>query len=158
MATDTDSKTLLRATNHIDRLKLPVPARPERDLEWPDNVGDLGSDELALHLTQWSGWSTYARYQLAQVETNLSAFEEEANIRVQELVFKSKGDYETVTEVKAAVASMPGVRRLKAKVLKASALKKMLGALLEGYEKKYNTISREISRRESEFSENGGSR
>lgn len=147
----TDSLTLKKAEKKIMELSLPLPRQPiDRDIDWPSNVADLTSMDLAAHLTWWSGWASYIRYHLAQAETNAAAFTEEMAVITQECIFKSDKDYKTVTELKAAVGQLPTIQRCKAKVLEATAIKRMLKAMLEGYEAKYSTISREISRRDSE--------
>jgi ribosomal protein L35 len=149
-----DSKTLKKARTYVEELGLPLPGRPGAEvLEWPENVADLESTELAFHLTSWAGWSGYARFQLAVAETNYAAFSAEHDVTEQVRLFKSKGDYKTVTEHKASVNQAPDMRELRAKMLVAEAEKKMIKALLEGYENKYATISREISRRTADMEE-----
>jgi hypothetical protein len=149
-----DSQTLQKARAYVEELGLPIPSRPIAGiLEWPENVADLESTELAYHLTSWSGWASYARYQLAIAETNYAAFSTELAVTEQVRLFKSKGDYKTVTEHKASVGQSKDIQEIKAKVLVTEAEKKMIKALLEGYENKYSTISREISRRSADFEE-----
>ncbi len=147
-----DSRTLTKATNRVVELGVPLPKDPDpEEVSWPRNVGDLTSDDLAHHLSWWSGWASYIRYHLARAETNAAAFSEEYSVMKQELIVKSDGDYRTVTEMKASIEQLPVMTDCKAKVLEANAMKRMLSALLEGYEQKYNTISREISRRGAEI-------
>jgi len=150
-----DSATFKKANAYLDELGFPKPSKPRLgDLEWPDNIADLESQELALHLTTWSGWAGYARYYLAIAETNYAAFSKEHDVKEQIKLFKSKGDYKTVTEHKASVGQSRDMQEVKAKVLVAEAEKKLTKALLDGYEIKYSTISREISRRSADFEEN----
>lgn len=147
-----ESRTLKKAMTYVDSLSFPIPVRPEETgVYWPGNVADLDSMELAAHLTHWSAWAGYARFQLAIAETNFAAFNAESSMNEQVFMFRSKGDYKTVTEMKASVAQRPEMQQLEAKVLKAEAEKKLIKALLEGYEMKYSTISREISRRTQDF-------
>jgi hypothetical protein len=149
-----ESRTLKKAMSYVDTLGFPLPESPAKTgTYWPENVADLDSQELALHLTHWSAWAGYARFQLAIAETNFAAFTTEFNVSEQIFVHRSKGDYKTVTEMKAAFAQKPEMQQLEAKVLKAEAEKKIIKALLEGYEMKYSTISREISRRTHDFDE-----
>jgi len=149
-----DSVTLKKAQEEIERLGLPIPERPEggaEKLEWPENVADLTPDQLAEHMTWWSGWGGYARYHYARAETNHAAYSKELKIETQIRVHKSEGDYKNVTELKAAVAQMPDIQRIEAKVLEAEAVRKMVRALLEGYVEKKETVSREITRRGEDF-------
>jgi hypothetical protein len=147
-----ESNTLKKSLAYVDSLGFPLPESPAKTgVYWPENIADLDSQELALHLTHWSAWAGYARFQLAIAETNFAAFTSEFNVSEQVFVYRSKGDYKTVTEMKAAFAQKPEILQLEAKVLKAEAEKKIIKALLEGYEMKYSTISREISRRMQDF-------
>lgn len=149
-----ESRTLKKAMTYVDTLGFPLPERPaSTGVFWPSNVADLDSTELAQHLTHWSAWAGYSRFQLAIAETNFAAFTEESAVNEQVFMYRSKGDYKTVTEMKASVAQRPEMQQLAAKVLRAEAEKKIIKALLEGYEMKYATISREISRRTHDFNE-----
>ena len=152
-----DSNTLRAAEQQVGSLGLPVPGKPYSlavdTVEWPGNVADLETTEVAKHLTWWTAWSGYARYHLARAETNHEAFATEYKINQQIYITKSTGDYKTVTEMKAAVALFPEMQELEAKLLKAEAETKLLKALLESYESKYKTVSREVSRRGAEWGE-----
>jgi hypothetical protein len=152
-----DSNTLKKAESVIDSLGLPVPGRPYdadvAEVLWPRNVADLSSTELAQHLTWWSAWSGYARYNLSRAETNHEAFSTEHRVQTQVKIMKSQADYKSVTELKASVAQLPEMQRLEARMLKAKAETKLLKALLENYEGKYKTVSREVSRRSADFEE-----
>lgn len=152
-----DSKAVERAAEVIDSLGLPLPNRPAEDassLEWPSNVADLGPEELAKHMSWWSGWSAYARYHLAWSDTNATAAKEQFLYLENDRIHKSEGDYKSVTELKAAVSRMPEIREAKANFLVVDSVRKMVKSLLEGYEQKYSTISREISRRGMDWGEN----
>lgn len=153
-----DSNTLVKAETQINSLGFPAPKKPystdAESLEWPANVADLSTTDLAKHLTWWSAWSGYARYNLARAETNHEAFATQYRIQTQIKIMKSKGDHKSVTELKASVAQLPEMQELEARMLKAEAEKKLLKALLENYEGKYKTVSREVSRRHSDFEEN----
>lgn len=156
MAEDKDkyenSEAVSRATNQVLELGLPLPGKPgEEELEWPENVATLSSHDLAHHISYWTAWASYSRWHLARVETDETAFEETYKRCQDKLIANSKNDRRTVTELKASVSGDPDLVKFKKQLLRASALKKMLASLLDGYEKKYATISREISRREAEI-------
>lgn len=149
-----DSRTLQKAELQLVQLGLPIPNQPrEKVLVWPENVADLDGPELANHLSWCAAWSSYARYQLARSETNYAAFQTELSVKESIAIVNSKGDHSSVTETKASVYQLPEIQRLKAKLLESEALKKMIKSLLDGYEMKYATISREISRRSHEWDE-----
>ena len=152
-----DSHTLLEAEDRVKSLGLPIPKRPfgndTEELAWPENVADLDTVELARHLTWWQAWSGYVRYQLARAETNHEAFSTQFRIETQLKIIKSTGDHKTVTELKASVAQFPEMQKLEKSMLRAESEKKLLKALLENYEGKYKTVSREVTRRSAEFEE-----
>jgi len=151
-----DSNTLVKAEARVTDLGLPIPDRPYgagEALPWPNNVADLDTVALAQHLTWWTAWAGYARYNLARAETNHEAFATEYRVQTQVKIMKSRDDYKSVTELKASVAQLPEMQRLEARMLKAEAEKKLLKALLENYEGKYKTVSREVSRRNAEWEE-----
>lgn len=151
-----DSQTLDKARAAIKKLELTEPIKPSNsDVVWPNNVADLDPNALAEHMTNWSGLSSYARYHLAMCETNLAAFEEQHKLTVNLFILKSHGDYKTVTEAKAAAHESTDTQQEWANVLTAKATVRLLKALLEGYELRYQTISREITRRNSEWNEGG---
>lgn len=148
-----DSNTVKNAEVEIRALGLPIPSQPQfvkEEMDWPQNVADLSMEELAEHMTWWSGWGAYCRYHVARAETNAAAFDKQLRLETQIRIHKSEGDYKNVTELKAAVGQQREIQEMEAKQLEAAAMQKMLKALLEGYETKYTTISREITRRTHE--------
>lgn len=148
------SRSLKKAEAKIDALGLPLPEKPESgedDPKWPRNIADLSPDELAYHLTWWSGWSSYARHHLARAQTDFAAFKRDLKLETDTRVFKSVGDYKTVTECKASIAQRPDMIRMAIREQEAEAMVTMMKSLLEGYEDKYATTSREISRRGLDF-------
>jgi len=149
-----DMETTKKAEAEIDRLGLPRPERPAENvgnLEWPSNVGDLESDQLAEHMTWWTGWAVYARYHLARSETNVEALKAEHKIRVDDYLAKQGSTYKTLAEAKAAVGNKPDMTKLQVKIQAADAIKRQVRSLLEGYEAKYAVVSREISRRKADM-------
>lgn len=153
-----DSATVLSAEERVGKLRLPVPKALDDKIEavWPNNVADLSSEELAHHMAWWSGWQAYASYHLARAETNYAAYSKHLSIEVQKLLHSSGRDYKTVTEAKAAIARLPEIELLEKNVVDADAFRKLITALCSGYEVKYQTISREISRRGGEYSRQRG--
>jgi len=155
-----NSRSLEKAEAKIDSLGLPRPEKPrdrgDDNPEWPDNVADLSPDQLAEHMTWWSGWSAYARYHLGRAETNLAAFARQLKHETSMRLYKSRGDYATVTEAKASIEQMPDMAKLAKREQEAEALVTTLKSLLKGYEDKYSTSSREISRRGLDFDHSVG--
>lgn len=151
-----DSHSLEVAEEALAKLGLPMHAKPAEttdEVEWPENVAELSMDDLAHHMTWWSGWASFARYQLARSETNLAAFEAEYGWARNEFMFKSQGDYSKVTELKAAADARPDMKEKAARITQNKALVTVLRATLAGYESKYATCSRELTRRQSDHGE-----
>jgi hypothetical protein len=147
-----DSKTLKEIDGVIGAIGLPVPLKmQENKIHWPDNIGDLTSDQLGEQLSWWSGWSAYTRWQLARAETNYVSADKRLTIETAKRLYIRRSDFKTVAETKNAVTQEEEIQRLEVEVMKKDALRGMLKALLEGYESKYYTISREITRRGNEF-------
>jgi hypothetical protein len=150
---DNSSKTLRRAQQKVGQLGLPLPEKPggrSTEVSWPRNIADLSAEELARHMTWWEGWAAFAEYHLAEADTNAISFEKRLDLETQVRIHKSEGDYASVTALKASVAQQKDLQELQGKALQASAEKKLLRALLEGYRGKRDTISREITRRTRE--------
>jgi len=160
------SKSLEEAQDFISGLGLPLPQKPETsdkrqqngelELAWPSNVADLSPQELGEHLAWWSGWASFARVHLSKAEANVKSFKLELKTEYSIRLFKSRGDYEKVTELKASIISMPDIIRLEQKLMKAKARKLLLEALVAGYDSKYNTISREVTRKGLDFQQSRG--
>ncbi len=130
----------------------PRPSKPADDnLGWPKSVGDLTNEQLALHLTVWSGWAGYTRVLLAVASANQVAYESQKGIfRSQEMV-KHAADYKTVTALRAAVDSSETIQRYDENFMQARVEKKILSSLLETYVERESVISREITRRRGDM-------
>lgn len=152
MASD-DSLSLKAAEEVVSRLKLPLPRRPDMSdqADWPGSLGEIETSELVRLLTWCKGWAAHTRWHLARVEGNLEAAEEEYKSLTMSLTFKSEGDYRTVTELKASVANAPAVAKIRKRVLETKLTAKLVRSLLEGYEDKFEAVSRELTRRGREF-------
>ena len=152
---DSESVTLKKADAFISKLNLPIPERPGRRIKWPNNLNDLQERELSELLTCLSGWQSYAGYQLAREETNKENLTESYDLKQKQATFNSEKDFDTVTEMKAAISQIPELVTLKKRIQFARAKVKLLSGLLSGYESKYAATSREISRRKSEVVNHG---
>jgi hypothetical protein len=152
---DNDSKTVKNTEEFIKNLGFPLPKKlPPDGVTWPQNIADLSSDELAEHLSWWSGWSSYTRWHLAKAETNYSVAEKKLTIETAKRLYTRKSEFKTVAEAKNAVLQEEEVQKLEVDALQKDALRSMLKALLDGYESKYSTISREITRRNNDVDQN----
>ena len=149
-----DSTTLKEIDTLVTKLGLPLPAKlPEGKIKWPDNIGDLSSDQLGEHLAWWSGWAAYTRWHMSRAETNYTAAEKRLTLESAKRLYLCKSQYKTISEAKNYVLQEEEIQRLEIEVMKKDAFRSMLKALLEGYESKYATISREITRRGNELSQ-----
>jgi hypothetical protein len=149
-----DSGTMKRAEAEVKRLGLEMPkkfANSPEDLEWPSNVADLTPNELARHLAWWTGWASYIGPEVARAETNATAYQAKYAVNLGMEMHKRQGDFSKVAELKAAVSQLKHLQEIEMQALEAEAIRKVLKSLLVGYEKKYSTVSREITRREAEY-------
>ena len=142
------SNSLEKAEKAVKKLGLPIPEKPEGvEVKWPNNAADLSLEELAEHMAWWKGWAAHCSWHLGRAEVNREAFEAEYEVEYQSRIFKSTGDYDKVTELKASVKQTPDMIRKKQRIIETNAVVKLLRVLYQGYDDKYAVISRELSRR-----------
>ncbi len=148
----------------VKDLGLPIPSKQTpyegEIVEWPSSLSELTLEDLSVQMTWWTGWSAYGRYSLSRAETNLASCEEAFTLNMGAYLVATSGDYPTVTAAKAAYAQKPDSISLKRQIMKLQAEKKIVGALLQGYDEKKKTVSRELTRRgiESDDTRGSGSR
>jgi hypothetical protein len=137
-------------SNEVDHwvtetLKLPLPQEPRLEATFPDDIGACEIDELSGYLTTWTHVCGRASLQVAKIESLLirkeAEYEERVDMSVSTTEGKSLADRKIQAKTKTnALKLSRHVEQLRADLVIAK-------ALLSGYEKKYNTVSREISRR-----------
>jgi len=128
--------------------KLPFPNKPTTDLAFPSDLSDIRGDALSEHLAYWTGLAAYCRFQLAVFSSSARRAQLEAD---QEFDARYASDsHKHVTDKRHLTGANRAVRSKQRQAMQIKNDAEIIGALLDGYEKKYNAISREISRREKE--------
>lgn len=135
----------------ITREGLPGPAlHPEFvGAELPPSMDMLSDVELGNHLGMWASLYARVRWELAKAEGDQMVLQRRMGwVRSTELAGMA-GDAK-VTVQKARVEARDDMKGWSMELEMASIRVKLLDALGEGYRRKYDAVSREISRRESE--------
>jgi hypothetical protein len=119
----------------------------------PNDITDVGSEELGTLYTRLTSWSDYIASQLtmAQLEERaaLKAKEfKENTMLVRRMGASVKG--ERVTSVKAEIAVDPEVVQLDNDYEEKYAYRKLVEMLLTNHERDLQLVSREITRRSNE--------
>jgi hypothetical protein len=119
----------------------------------PNDITDVGSEELGTLYTRLTSWSDYIASQLtmAQLEERaaLKAKEfKENTMLVRRMGASVKG--ERVTSVKAEIAVDPEVVQLDNTYEEKYAYRKLVEMLLTNHERDLQLVSREITRRSNE--------
>jgi hypothetical protein len=119
----------------------------------PNDITDVGSEELGTLYTRLTSWSDYIASQLtmAQLEERaaLKAKEfKENTMLVRRMGSSAKG--ERVTTVKAEIAVDPDVVALDNDYEEKYAYRKLVEMLLTNHERDLQLVSREITRRSNE--------
>jgi hypothetical protein len=130
-------------------LSLGLPRQPEDDPpELPRDLSDLNDRELIDLLTEINRWADYSGGQLALAESDERSLEfAKAQAENAALVRNYGGGRDSVQAAKAARSSDPLVLEAERKLLFAYALRKVLNARHEAFERDAFAVSRELTRR-----------
>lgn len=129
--------------------------RPEFDnVELPNDITLLNSEQLGEKFTQLTAWADYAaselaHAQIAEREAQKSLSLKENTLLVQKLGSGLKG--ERVTLVKAQIAIDPEVLDLSQEYENRYAYRKLVEMTLNNYERDLALVSRELTRRSNDL-------
>lgn len=128
---------------------MPVPDRPKDVKSFPESLGDISADELGEHLSYWAAMASYSQFQVSILDgaTTIASVEAEQEFDAR----YSMSTETTVTDRRHMTGASRAVRTKQKKAARLRADLKVLSALHWGYEKKYQAISRELTRRTSEY-------
>lgn len=126
--------------------RMPSVNAPTRDaLAFPDSLADLPTQELSNHLTYWSSWAAYTQNEVAILEgaagTARAEFEMEWDLRY------SSSNYNSVTDKRHTVGASKAVRLKRRIFVQLEVDSKIMRAMFLAYERYYNAVSRELTRR-----------
>ena len=146
------SKSITNSLELVTELGFPLPSKlnvAAKNIEFPNNLGELDDLDLSEQLTCWTELKTQAAYYEAIMLTNkvglelaLKEHESEKFIQFAEELGESKSNF-----IKAKIATDPRTKELKIKLQQRSADYALICAVKYGYEEKYTAVSRELSRR-----------
>ncbi len=133
----------------VGRLCLPEP-RPlteaEKELQMPPNLADVDSYELSRLMTGFAAMQNFADYQAKMIGHDLYHLESRLEAMIDERFSNVHG--RTIAEKKARAKSLPEVRRIADECDKLRAVYETVQTLRDIYGRCYQTVSREITRRQ----------
>ena len=145
------------ADDWVGKQRLPVPTRPaDKDPEfvYPTDPADLTSIELGQWMARCNGYYVYAVRTLGTIESKLIAVEAEYRLRInagrQEAVERIGGRPAAEVVEAEVLRHSEGITPLYKRRLQLLAIKAQLEARARIYEKSFQGLSRELSRREME--------
>lgn len=136
-------------TKLLNTYQLETPFKPKVLLKFPSILSDLTAITLSDQLTHWSAVIGYADYKVSLLKGTLIL----AELKVEQefaLQFVSRVE-KTVTEKKLCVAALDIILKLQKIVATLKADIIVIDALKSGYDKKYQAVSRELTRRSNEL-------
>lgn len=144
------------ATKAIRAQRLPLPARPKSkdpEFEFPTDpaaVNDVQLGQLMLRFTSWFTWAVrllgIAESELTLVDTELRLKVNQHGLEVRETLGRVNAD---VVEA-AVLKERPDLKSMNKRRAELTAVRIQLESRLKIYERGYQALSRELSRREME--------
>jgi len=136
----------------VQKVASPLQPRYER-MNLPEDITNLGGDELAELFTKLTGWADFFASKLVEAQLDERACQleldrENAQMLVARMGAATKGD--KVTLIKAEISLDPKVIELEDRVESAYAFRKTYEMILSNHERDIMLVSREITRRTSE--------
>jgi len=129
-------------------------AKQEEFPTMPKELTDLDTEELSHLFSSLTAWSNYIATQLSAAQVDERAAEkmlENASARLMVTRMGQKTTGERITAIKAEVAIDPKVLGLAEKVEESYAYRKMVEVMFYNLERDTALVSREITRRSSDF-------
>ena len=159
-----DSKAILRwVQEKMEKLRLPAPARPKyKDPEFiiPADPSSLTTTELGQRMLQTAGWYAYCQRMFGLCESELVLVDAEFKLKVNIIAYELRKELGRVNqeaiESIAVAKNKEELSPLYERRLQLTAVKKRLESQLLIYERVYQALSREQSRRELEARVSGG--
>ena len=147
-----------KAIEAVRKAGLIEPRKPEVEIEFPDDLTALSSQELGQLMTRYTAFVVYSEYLVAMSDIDYSSSTNALEfVRGRELLKERVQEYRNVSERNAMVDQNKDVIGLK-QILEGHKSKRYLAkALYSGYQQMVGAVSREISRRgmEVEMSKRG---
>lgn len=137
--------------NQLEEEGISLPDLPKGSTEYrlPINMDLLSEQDLSHHMSVWASLYAHAKFAAAAASADeVVAFQKKRMYKAGEEAKIPSGA--KVTVMKAKIESSDIFNELETAVVRASARHKLLFALCEGYDRKYQAVSREASMRRQE--------
>ena len=147
----TTTETVKEAVKILEEggYRSPIRHKEHEEFDLPRDMESLTDKDLGNHLGVWASLISRADFDLAKSKADELVLGN--RVHWKRNVEISKGDpSEKVTVLKAKIEAREDMKELFYSLEEAQVRVRLLTALVEGYRKKFEAISREISRRESE--------
>ena len=146
-----NTKATESAVERIERAGLPTPWTHEehRTAELPRSLDTVRDDLLGRQLGTWASLIAMAMFELARVKADTRNLSTRMKWIRAKLTVEFKGT-DTPTNLKAKIETREDMVKLQQRLDAAENMATLLDALVEGYRKKFDAVSREITRREKE--------
>lgn len=154
-----DYVTAQRAQEAINQLHLPIPRQvsdeEKREAEdfRDERVGDLTDQQLMKYLGLFTGFQTYAEWEVAKADVNNTCAESTHMFTLSSTLLTAP-DYNSVKEKEAWSRNQESMILVEMANLRTSSKLTLLKALAKAYEKKSALCSRELTRRMAQGSQN----
>jgi len=145
-----------RSFSMLDQLGLSMPSRPDQELTFPNDLGDILNEELGLHLSYWASMCSYVQQKVAVLEGALILARDKSDQEYELRLYSKCKSGMKITEARSLVNSTKVVRDLKNNISIIEADLKVLKSISIGYDLKNSAISREITRRSNERNTRNG--
>lgn len=147
---DGDSFTLKTAKEWVKNKKVPVPYISPEDMEkieFPKELDKLSNEQLTQAMRDWTQLMVYTNYLVAQQDIEKTAKQNRYNYLKAKhwAILREKGKSEEDT--RKEVERITEVANAKKAADIATAKYKLMDALLWGYTKNYQMLSRELTKR-----------
>ena len=141
------------ALAEVMKKELPLPREPEEtEKKFAEafdnlNVSDLSDNDLMHSMQVFTGFRTYAAWELAKADIERTVAKATYDFTVAHAVGLAPGTSKGIKEKEAYAKMTNVVHDAEKKLLQAEAYYQLLKALTDGYEEKAKVCSRELTRR-----------
>lgn len=132
-----------------DSFALPKVHEEQRGMDLPALMDDVSDAELGNYLGMFASMYSRARFELAKAESDIIALSSRKKWAVAKHMAQMPPKV-TVTAWKAQIEAREEIRSLSEQKDEAEINQKLLQALVDGYKKKFDAVSREVGRRGTE--------
>lgn len=153
---ESKSGVLREIREHVRRRGLPEHLNPDMEVPvLPHDITVLSTDELMENMSIYDALKTHAQFLHSTADTLTNTREAKLKLtRAQKyLAMKDEMTYQdkrvTIPEMEALLDADEELMRLKHDSILTTGYSKMLKAMAEGFESKFNLLSRELTRRTS---------